>query len=415
VGNLLQRCWIPRMRLRATTAALVSAVVFLIAALTTPSAVSQTFSVLYSFNGGQDGGNPEAGVIQDAKGNLYGTTYRDGKSCGVVFKLTTGGVETPLHTFGQGGCYPWGWLVRDTAGNLYGTTRQGGRYLKGIVFKLAPNGKFTVLHKFGATPTDGAYPITGLTLDAAGNLYGTTLYGGNVKCQSGGLSGCGTVFKVSPSGKETILHRFSGANHDGANPGTGVIQDSAGNLYGATDCNTTTRGVCQPGVFKLDLSNNKVVVLDNRTEVRGLIIDAAGNLYGTGNGGSGKCSVNGCGVVFKLDSTTGQETVLYSFLGAPDGEGPLGGVIRDSAGNLYGTTQVGGNGWGTVFKVDPSGVETQLYTFLGEKDGSPGRDGAYPASALTQDSNGNLYGTTPVGGVAGCNQNGCGVVFQIAP
>jgi uncharacterized repeat protein (TIGR03803 family) len=409
--NLLQRCWISRMRPGETSAALVSAMVFLIAVLAT-SAVAQTFSVLYTFNGGPDGGNPEAGVIQDANGNLYGTTFRDGKSCGVVFELTTGGVETPLHTFGQQGCYPWGWLVRDVAGNLYGTTREGGRYQKGIVFKLTPNGKFTVLHKFGATATDGAYPVTGLILDSAGNLYGTTPYGGNTKC-TGGFGGCGTVFKLSPSGKETILHRFSGGPPDGANPSTGLVEDAAGNLYGAVECNAGGVG-CQPGVFKLD-PNRKLTLLDQRDEVRGLVLDAAGSLYGTGNGGSQNCGVNGCGVVFKLDTNTGQETVLYSFLGAPDGEGPAGGVIRDSAGNLYGTTQLGGKGWGTVFKIDPNGGESLLYTFLGAKDGSPGADGGYPASALIQDATGSLYGATPVGGAAGCNQDGCGVVFKIAP
>src|SRR5207245_4442785 len=135
----------------------------ILAALATPSASAQTFSVLYTFGGGPDGANPEAGVIQDAKGNLYGTASRDGKSCGVVFKLTLAGVETPLHTFGQQGCFPMGGVVRDASGNLYGTAMRGGTYQKGIVFKLAPNGKFTVLHKFGGSD-DGAYPVTGLIL-----------------------------------------------------------------------------------------------------------------------------------------------------------------------------------------------------------------------------------------------------------
>jgi uncharacterized repeat protein (TIGR03803 family) len=189
-----------------------------------------------------------------------------------------------------------------------------------------------------------------------------------------------------------------------------VILDSAGNLYGATNCNPPTLGKCQPGVFKLT-PTKKLSVLDDWLEVRGLMLDAVGNLYGTaGAGGSGNCfGGNGCGVVFERD-TSGQETVLYNFMGAPDGEGPGGGVIRDSAGNLYGTTQLGGTGKaGTVFKVDPSGTETILYSFTGLSDGGD------PISALTQDTMGNLYGTTPAGGLAGCNQNGCGVVFKVAP
>ncbi len=399
--------WILGMYLQNVSAGFGLAMTLILAVLVVPSVQAQTFSVLYTFSGGPDGANPEAGVIQDPKGRLYGTASRDGKSCGVVFKLTLAGMETPLHTFGQQGCQPMAGLVRDTAGNLYGTTVKGGTYQKGVVFKLAPNGKYTVLHKFGASD-DGAYPVTGLILGSGGNLYGTTQYGGDLTCQNSNGMGCGTVFRLSRWGKETVLHRFHGKANDGATPLTGLVQDSAGNLYGATECTSGSLG-CHLGVFKLT-PTRKLTVLNTRDGVRGLTLDAGGNLYGTGVGGTGNCfGGNGCGVVFKLDTSTGQETVLYSFQGVPDGEGPLGGVIRDSAGNLYGTTQLGGtSSAGTVFKVDSNGIETVLHSFEGP-------DGGDPISALTMDAKGNLYGTTPVGGAAGCNQNGCGVVFKIAP
>jgi uncharacterized repeat protein (TIGR03803 family) len=387
---------------------------FLIGTLTVCFASSlqaQTFSVLYRFKGGQDGGNPQAGVIQDEGGNLFGTTFRDGKSCGVVFKLRTSGIEKPLHTFGQQGCEPWSVLVQDKWGNLFGTTKEGGSFGKGIVFKLGPKGRFTVLHSFGETSADGAYPVTGLIRDSWGNLYGTTEYGGNTKCSTG-LGGCGTIFKVTPSGKETVLHRFSGRPPDGANPSTGLVEDSSGNFFGAIECNAGEPG-CKPGVFKLS-SDRKLTVIDFRDQVRGLVLDDSGNLYGTGSGGSQNCGANGCGVVFQLDTLNDQETILYSFQGTPDGEGPAAGVIRDSGGNLYGTTQLGGNGWGTIFKIDPANNETILYQFKGTKSGDAGPDGGFPASSLFEDSGGTLYGTTPVGG-AGCNQDGCGLVFKVTP
>jgi uncharacterized repeat protein (TIGR03803 family) len=397
------RSRISRMRLRLATAALASIFVFIVFA--TSPVLAQTFSVVYRFQAGSGGWNPGGGVILDASGNLYGTASRGGKQCGVVFEVTAAGAETPIHTFGQKGCEPLAGLVQDVAGNFYGTTRIGGRYAKGIVFKLAPDGKFTVLHKFGVNGDDGALPVTGLILGSDGKLYGTTAYGGDANCPSG-FGGCGTIFKLSLSGKETILHRFSGGAHDGANPSTGLVQDIAGNLYGATECQSGGPH-CHTGVFKLDPSH-KLTTLDDRDEARGFVLDAAGNLYGTGSGGSGNCGVNGCGVVFKLDTNSGEETVLYNFLGAPDGWIPLGGVIRDLAGNLYGTTVLGGafNG-GIVFRIDPSGSESILHSFKGS-------DGAGPVSALVQDGAGNLYGTTPDGG-RGCDQSGCGVVFKITP
>ena len=184
-------------------------------------------SVLYSFGTGIDGQNPYAGLIQDASGNLYGTTLYGGtNNLGTVFKVTPAGVETVLYSFGTGtdGQYPRAGLIQDASGNLYGTTMQGGTKNKGTVFKVTPAGVETVLYSFG-TGTDGQTPFAGLIQDASGNLYGTTF--------EGGTNGLGTVFKVTPVGVETVLYSF-GAGIDGQTPYARLIQDASGNLYGTT-------------------------------------------------------------------------------------------------------------------------------------------------------------------------------------
>ena len=223
------------------------------------------------------------------------------------------------------------------------------------------------------------------------------------------------VFKVDPSGNETVLHSFTGGD-DGKSPYAGVIRDSAGNLYGTTGSGGA--GCPSPGcgvVYKLDTARNLTVLYaftggaDGGFPTGSLTGDSAGNLYGTTNGGGNTCN---CGVVFKLDRS-GNETVLYTFTGT-DGDGPQAGVIRDSAGNLYGTTDFGGtDGYGVVYKVDASGRETVLYDF------TDGADGANPYAGVIRDSAGNLYGTTLYGGnVAACPATfftpaGCGVVFKL--
>jgi uncharacterized repeat protein (TIGR03803 family) len=240
--------------------------------------------------------------------------------------------------------------------------------------------------------------------DAAGNLYGTTC--------SGGDPGGGTVYKVDITGKQTVLYGLGGK--DGACPYASLMRDTVGNLYGATFA---------PGVvFRLD-ENGKFTVLHTFTGGTGgerptyirLVRDAAGNLYGTTSRGGiylDDCRPRGgCGVVFKLDKS-GQETVLYSFTGKADGAGPEAGLLRDAAGNLYGTTSSGGatggncgtTGCGVVFKLDTNGQETVLHTFTG------GADGAGPHSSLVRDAEGNFYGTAEGGG-----DYGCGVVFKLTP
>jgi uncharacterized repeat protein (TIGR03803 family) len=247
----------------------------------------------------------------------------------------------------------------DTAGNLYGTTQNGGSgggcsFGCGTVFKLAPAGNETVLHSFTGSPGDGGRPVAGLIMDTAGNLYGTTAEGGSGTCtviNGVPVSGCGTVFKLDPAGNETVLHSFTGGS-DGIQALAALIMDQAGNLYGTTELG----GSFGFGtVFKLDPSGNETVLHtftggnDGATPFfAGLIMDTAGNLYGTTfNGGA-----SGYGTVFELD-TAGNETVLHSFTGSPgDGASPPAALIMDKAGNLYGTTLIGGaSGFGTVFKL----------------------------------------------------------------
>jgi uncharacterized repeat protein (TIGR03803 family) len=250
----------------------------------------------------------------------------------------------------------------DATGNLYGTTGFGGASNAGTVFKLDPSGNKTVLYSFKGG-SDGDVPVAGLIMDAAGNLYGTTEDGGSSNCSFG----CGIVFELDPAGNETVLHSFTGSPGDGGRPVAGLIMDTAGNLYGTT-----------------------------------------------AEGGSGTCTVingipvSGCGTVFKLDPA-GNETVLHSFTGGSDGIQALAALLMDAAGNLYSTTELGGSfGSGIVFKLDPSGNETLLHTFTG------GNDGAAPLFAsLIMDTAGNLYGTTQNGGGSSNCTVGCGTVFKL--
>ena len=306
-------------------------------------------SILYSFRGGTtDGTNPLAGLVMDSAGNLYGVTSPGGANGnGTVFKISPSGTEAILYSFANG-VYPNGGLVMDSAGNLYGTTERGGANDDGAVFKINPNGTGAILYSFANVATNGAFPAPGLIMDSVGNLYGTTTGGG-------ANSGDGTVFKVSPTGTETVLHFFAGGTADGTNPMSGLVTDSAGNLYGTT---------------------------------------FGGGAYGLGT-------------VFKI-SPAGAETVLHSFAGGTiDGSnfGHLAGgpLLVDGVGNIYGTTGGGGAyGSGTVFKISPTGAETVLYSFGGSSN-----DGQAPQS-LISDSAGNLYGTTAGGGAYGL-----GTVFEI--
>ncbi|MGE5206863.1 MAG: choice-of-anchor tandem repeat GloVer-containing protein [Chlamydiota bacterium] len=358
---------------------------------------AQTLNVLHSFTGGADGQNPDTDLIRDPQGNLYSATLYGGDyGYGSVFKVTPTGTKTVFYSFSGGtdGAFPNWDLLRDPMGNLYGTTYWGGSSGYGTVFKVTPTGTETVLYNFAGN-SDGANPSAGLARDPQGNLYGTTY--------SGGASGYGTVFKVAPTGTETVLYSFTGGS-DGANPTWGLIRDPQGNLYGTT----YSGGASGYGtVFKVTPTGTKTVLYsfaggsdDGAHPEAGLIRDPMGNLYGTTGSGGGSNQ----GTVFKV-TQTGTETVLYIFSGGADGANPSAPLTRDPQGNLYGTTHSGGAyGYGTVFKVTPTGTETVLYSFTG------GADGANPIGGLARDPMGNLYGTAYSGGASGY-----GTVFKLIP
>ncbi|HEX4159395.1 MAG TPA: choice-of-anchor tandem repeat GloVer-containing protein [Rhizomicrobium sp.] len=413
-----------RSYLRAT-AALPFAMAALTAGHASPAAAQE--KVLYTFQGSPDGAFPEAGLIGDKAGNLYGTTFHGGNTgcnfsagCGTVFKLAPDGTETVLYTFtgGSDGGEPTNGdaLIRDAKGNLYGTTGEGGADDAGVVFRIAPDGKEKVLYSFTGG-NDGNIP-RGVILDKAGNLYGTTILGG--------ANGVGTVFKLTKTKggnyTESVLHSF-GSGSDGTRPYGGVIEDEAGNLFGATN----TGGPNNDGVvYKITPDGSETVLYAFTGGSDGgvpgyesLIQDSAGNLYGTTVVGGNQACSQGCGTVFKV-SPEGEETVLYAFSGFADGMNPWSGVSMDRKGNLYGVTLGGGNGGcdpdescGTVYKLTPDGKHTVLYAFNG------GSDGGAPYTTLikdTPDGKGELFGTTEFAGSnRSCLQGsvGCGVVFEI--
>jgi len=320
-----------------------------------------------------------------------------------------------LHGFrGQpeDGAAPLGGLLLDAAGNLYGTTLQGGKYSSclpadvgcGVVFKLDTNGVETVLHNFSGS--DGAGSSATLIMDANGDLYGTAAVGGGGGCNTGNSVGCGVVFKLSGH-KETVLYRFTGGA-DGAFPWAGLVMDASGNFYG-----TTNAGGGYGGGVVFKLAGKKETVLhaftggkDGAAPGGGTLINANGSLYGTTvYGGDIHCDYPySCGVVFKL--TGRKEEVLHAFKDSPDGSFPAAGLFMDATGNLYGTTADGGDGsnGGIVFEVGQDGKERELHTFRSAHGGSD------PQTGVVLDAHGNLFGTTLYGGSGrGC----CGTVFEI--
>ena len=288
--------------------------------------------------------------------------------------------ETVFHSFGNSGdgMHPGCCSTLDKQGNLYGITNYGGAYGYGTMFRITPTGAETVLYSFGVA--DIVPSPAGLISDEHGNLYGTTV--------GGGTNDQGTVFKLTSSGTVTVLHNFGSQSGDGTYPGWGLVLDKQGNLYGTTNYG----GAYGNGTaYSLTPSGNETVLYsfggaagDAVVPSGSLIFDKKGNLYGTtGSGGA-----YGYGTVFRI-TPTGDETVLYSF-GGPAGDfNPGLNVVLDKQGNLYGTTNNdGAYNFGTVFKLTPTGVKTVLHSF-----GQSG-DGIFPMCCLTLDKQGNLFGTT---------------------
>ena len=356
-------------------------------------------SVLYKFSDGADGADPEDGLIAGPGGNGYGSAL-------------FGGSFTPDNCNLDGGC--------------------------GTVYQMGRNGKFSVVYSFTGAP-DGQHPFSSLLAGANGSLYGTTEYGGNLACAFNSF-GCGTVYQVNTNGAEQVIYSFLGPdnNSDGANPFSAVVKDLAGNLYGSTVFGgTINNNNCEPDsgcgtIFELSPNNDgswtETVLYrfqggaDGDSPAVSFFNDADGSIYGTTptGGNLSACGSAGCGTIFRLTNTNGQwtKTIVYAFSGH-DGDTPVSPLTHDSAGNLYGATAYGGNlnctyytpGCGVVFKVDPKGKETVLHTFSGN-------DGLFPGGGVLVYGNA-LYGTTIEGGdIANCSlqeyYTGCGVVYEIS-
>lgn len=350
------------------------------------------YKVLYSFKGGADGANPYAGVTLEPAGNFYGTTHNGGASgLGTVYEVTPSGQETVLYSFAGGadGANPYAGVALDSAGNLYGTTYYGGTANAGAVYKLTPSGQEAILYSFTGGD-DGSNPYASVTLDPAGDLYGTTLWGGSY--------GEGTVYKLNMRGQETVLHTFSGGN-DGGSPYANVILDPAGDLYG------TASGGVGGALFEVSAAGEyrelyQFLGVGPQRPASGLVRDAAGSLYGATSGGGS----HAVGVVYKLDAS-GAYTTLYQF---PGGTGywlytntPNPGVVLDAEGNVYGATPYAGAA-GMVYKVTSSGQEKTLYSFAGAAGGTD------PGEVLLSKA-GEIYGTTSGGGSANA-----GVVYKMS-
>lgn len=381
----------------------------------TLSRASGTETVIHSFGAKGDGSVPSASLL-NVNGTLYGTTTAGGSGigslcgpggCGTVYRVTTDGQESVVYSFSDAnGVGPAASLI-DVKGTLYGTTLWGGAGSVGTVFSVTPSGTESVLHSFTGKP-DGASPYSNL-IELKGKLYGTTF--------EGGAHNDGTVFSMTPSGQFKVLYSFKGAAYgDGSSPRAGLTA-VGGELYGTTFYDGSGAGT----VFKLTLSGKERVIYRFSPYRRdanapgSTLVSLNGRLYGTSWFGG---SDHGGGTVFSV-TPSGSEKVLHTFKGPPDGAFPYGGLVNVN-GTLYGTTWVGGLGYGesnegvgTVFSIDPSGKERVIYRF-----GAP-PDAALPGAGLI-DVNGTLFGTTASGGsYSGTNcpgagyAYGCGAVFAL--
>jgi uncharacterized repeat protein (TIGR03803 family) len=373
-------------------------------------ALAGSFTVLHTFKGGKDGAMPIAAMTSDGQGNFYGTTRNggssrcDGHGCGTVFRLGPDGGFTIVHAFrgDSDGANPYAPLTLGTDGAFYGTTQNGGASSNGgTVFRLTSDGQKKRLYSFLCAP-DACVPEGRVALDASGNIYGTSVIGGQFDA--------GAIFKVSPDGTEKVLHSFKGGD-DGSFPTVGLILGSDGNLYGATLNGGAGCSSCGT-VFEIAPTGEETILYaflptggDGRGPAGDLAMDGAGNLYGTTVLGG----ANNLGAIFKI-TTARVETILHSFGGPANNDGayPEAGVLLDGP-NLYGTTTDSPLAGGTVYRLKSDGTESILHLFNGQKKG------AYPQAALITDGLGNLYGTAPNGGATNrhCGSDGCGTVFRL--
>lgn len=380
----------------------------------TQFAQAANLTALVNF-GGTDGDNPVADLIQATDGNLYGTTESGGinanstceNGCGTVFRITPSGTLTTLYSFcSQTNCTdgfePLAGLIQATDGSLYGTTYEGGTYNGGTVFKIDPSGELSTIYNFCSQTkcTDGGYPGAGLIQVTNGDFYGTT--------EGGGANGAGTIYKITPSGHLSTIYSFCSQTNctDGSRPEAGLIQGTDGVFYGTTllggansnidancdGCGTVFK-ITQSGalttLYSFCLQNSPPVnCTDGWWPTAGLVQDTDGNLYGTTEYGGN--SINEGGTVFKI-TPGGTLTTVYSFCSqsrCTDGFEPLAGLIPATDGSFYGTTYEGGAGnRGTVYKINPSGTLTTVYSKFSIDD-------TRPAAGLLQATNGKFYGTT---------------------
>ena len=388
-------------------------------------------------------------LIQGSDGNYYGTTLNggnlsaslcNGAGCGTIYRITPAGVLTTLYTFcTQANCDDGSFasaLIQGSDGNFYGTTLQGGAHSipnytsAGTIFKITPSGTFTTLYNFCSQTncTDGFGPISALVQGTDGNFYGTTVQGGSAtNC----TYGCGTFFKITPTGALTTLHDFCTTTNcaDGAEPRGALVEGADGNFYSYTTGDVEGNVVLPSTIFKVTPAGAVTTLYGfcatsscpNGTGPTGsLVLGSDGNFYGvTASGGlnnSSLCSTAGCGTAYKI-TPGGTFTSLYKFCSqsnCTDGLQPIGGLLQASDGNFYGTADTPNDyGAGVVFAMTPSGTMTTAYTFC---DLVSCEDGLYPDTSLIQPVDGNLYGLTSAGGAtANCAFNECGAIYKITP
>jgi len=378
-------------------------------ALEAISSPAQTLTTLTIFDEA-NGANPTLmSLVQGTDGNFYGTTYSGGASgYGTVFKMTSAGVLTDLYNFETGahGCHPNAGLVLANSGNFYGTTTYCGANGAGTVFEITPAGKLTTLHSFSGLDTNGSLPTAPLVQATNGNLYGTT--------SNGGSYGHGTVFEITTGGNFSTVYRFCPETGciDGSQPAAGLIQASNGNFYGTTQLD----GAYDEGaVFELT-PGGKLTTLysfckeknctDGRLPEAGLVQGRDGNFYGTTYSGGTAYD----GTIFKI-TAAGELTVLHSFCsqtGCADGYWPYDRLVQAANGSFYGTTYTGGaHNEGTVFAITPTGKLTTVHSF-------DFNDGGLPEGGLVQSTNGDFYGATTFGGYAANGRNNLGTLFSLA-